>query len=177
MRCVICGRFSWQITCKACEKEFLIPRRTCRSAEGLEIIHFYRYDDIKPLLTTKHTPLGHRIFHRLAQLTAREFRIPFTALPVDHSVKSGYSHGAIIAKHLARHTRYNLLQARNDVRYSGKSLAFRRNNPRDFIYRGEGIESVVLVDDIYTTATTLLEAKKVLRAHGVSVPYAVTLAH
>jgi competence protein ComFC len=143
----------------------------------LEIIYFYRYDDIKALLTTKHTPLGHRVFHRLGKLAAQGFTIPYDALPIDHSVKSGYSHSAIIAKHMAKHTRYNLLQAQNEVNYSGKTLAFRKNNPRDFIYRGKGLKRAVLVDDIFTTATTLLEAKKVLRAQGVEVPYAVTLAH
>ena len=40
----------------------------------------------------------------------------------------------------------------------------------------EGIRSVILVDDIYTTGTTLDEIAALLKEHGVSKVYCVTLA-
>jgi competence protein ComFC len=71
---------------------------------------------------------------------------------------------------------HSSLQAKNRVNYSGKSLQFRLENPRDFIYRGKSNIDVILVDDIITTGITLQEAQKVLIEHGVNVLFALTLA-
>jgi competence protein ComFC len=62
------------------------------------------------------------------------------------------------------------------VNYSGKSLQFRLEHPRDFVYKGKSNIDVILVDDIITTGITLQEAQKVLMTHGVNVLFALTLA-
>jgi len=66
--------------------------------------------------------------------------------------------------------------ARNLESYSGKTLQFRLENPRDFVYKGKKEVEVILVDDIVTTGTTLQEAAKVLKQNGVNVLFALTLA-
>jgi competence protein ComFC len=62
------------------------------------------------------------------------------------------------------------------VNYSGKTLQFRLDHPRDFLYTGKSNTDVILVDDIITTGITLQEAQKVLMDHGVNVLFALTLA-
>ena len=62
------------------------------------------------------------------------------------------------------------------MNYSGRSLQFRLEHPRDFVYKGKSNIDVILVDDIITTGITLQEAQKVLMDHGVNVLFALTLA-
>jgi len=62
------------------------------------------------------------------------------------------------------------------VNYSGRSLQFRLEHPRDFVYKGKSNIDVILVDDIITTGITLQEAQKVLMSHGINVLFALTLA-
>ena len=66
--------------------------------------------------------------------------------------------------------------AKNRVNYSGRSLQYRLENPRDFVYTGKSGVDVILVDDIITTGITLQEAQKVLIKKGVNVLFALTLA-
>jgi competence protein ComFC len=54
-------------------------------------------------------------------------------------------------------------------------LNFRLNNPRNFEYKGEKNRSVILVDDVVTTGTTLKEAKEVLANYGVKVEFCLVL--
>ena len=66
--------------------------------------------------------------------------------------------------------------AQNRVNYSGKSLQFRLENPREFHYTGKH-DIDVLLRKLITTGITLHEAQKVLIAHGVNVLFALTLAN
>ena len=177
MRCIICTHLSFETICKKCRERFLVPKVEYEIKDGLQIIYFYRYDDIATLLKTKHTPIGYRVFHTLAKELFKKIKIPYTLLPIDYHIAHGYNHSAIIAKHAGKNVQYGALQATNKVSYSGKTLRFRKQNPRGFIYKGKGLQRAVLVDDIYTTATTLNEAKRVLAKHGVETVFAITLAH
>ncbi len=71
---------------------------------------------------------------------------------------------------------FSTLHASSDVKYAGKSLEFRLNNPRNFKYTGPKNIDVVLVDDIVTTGSTLKEAKEVLKNHNVNVLFSLVLA-
>ncbi len=71
---------------------------------------------------------------------------------------------------------YGSLMAQNRVNYSGKTLQFRLEHPREFIYNGRSNVDVILVDDIITTGITLQEAQKELISQGVNVLFALTLA-
>lgn len=72
--------------------------------------------------------------------------------------------------------KHSVLMAKKRVKYSGKSLQFRLENPREFVYKGKHNIDVILVDDIITTGITLQEAQKVLMSYGVNVLFALTLA-
>ena len=104
---------------------------------------------------------------------------PILVVGVDENVKSGYSHVALLThelKHKNVKVLYAKLMARNKINYSGKTLQFRLENPRDFEYKGKKEGEVILVDDIVTTGTTLIEAKQVLEQSGLKVLFALTLA-
>jgi len=153
----------------------------------LDVISFYKYSMLESLLLTKHKPEGYRIYKSLARMTMKPFIHEFLesddrdvyVVGIDEYVKSGYSHVALLTH--AMKTKHSIplhasLMARNRVKYSGKDLQFRVNNPRDFVYKGESNIDVILVDDIITTGITLQEAQKVLIDSGVNVLFALTLA-
>jgi len=187
MRCLSCHKLRFSTFCTTCQKNLLQPNISKRRVGTLDVYSFFRYQNIEDLLLTKHTPQGFKVFKALAQLTFKPFiqnfmqkdNRPILVVGVDETVKSGYSHVALLT-HELRHKNVKIqhakLLAKNKINYSGKTLQFRLQNPRDFHYRGEKKGQVILVDDIVTTGTTLQEAKQVLERNGLEVLFALTLA-
>ncbi len=186
MRCILCLNYSFSIICKTCQQNFLAPNTTQRLLDdGFKVYSFYRYKEIQELLKTKHTHIGAAIYKILAKNSFTQFKKDFTfeekvgIIPVDDISKSGYAHTAILAKALSSSKNkiyYHSLRADNKVNYSGKSLAFRLANKRDFSFSVKGKMNMILVDDIITTGTTLLEAKSVIEKAGSTPIFALTLA-
>ena len=113
----------------------------------------------------------------------KEFFKPETkiqAIPLDDKVENGlYSHSAILARHLKTNfikPNFNALKAQNDIKYSGKSLNFRLKNKRNFKILKKISSPVILVDDIVTSGSSILEAKKLLEKNKISVLFALVLA-
>ncbi len=153
----------------------------------MDVISFYRYTTIQSLLHSKHKPEGHRIFKLLGEMVFQPFMKEFVenndgdvyVVGVDEHVKSGYAHVALLTRAMQMPTvipQHASLLATKRVNYSGKSLQFRLDHPRDFVYSGKEDVHAILVDDIVTTGITLQEAQKVLMQHGVNVLFALTLA-
>jgi len=187
MRCFSCSQLSLKIICKTCVEQLFVPTISTRKVGTLDVISFFKYSSLETLLHSKHKPEGYRIYKALAKMTMKPFIEEFVEsddrdvhiVGIDEYVKSGYAHVALLTR--AMKTKYSIpqhsaLMAQNRVNYSGKSLQFRLDNPRDFVYRGESNIDVILVDDIITTGITLQEAQKVLMSHGVNVLFALTLA-
>ncbi|MBD3796644.1 MAG: ComF family protein [Campylobacterales bacterium] len=168
MRCMMCENFSYTHICKKCQNTFLQPSLYKRKIkDDIELISFYKYDEIKELLHTKHTDLGHHIYNILAKLSFAKFAEafhtsePFVSIAIDDHVRNGYSHTAILNRHLRSYNikpLFNKLRANNKVSYSGKSKYFRQNNPRNFQLNPIKSKNIILVDDIVTTGETLLQA-------------------
>lgn len=187
MRCLSCHKLSFYTFCKKCQDRLLKPSVSKRMVGSLEVYSFFKYQNIEDLLLTKHTPQGFQIYNALAKLSFRPFIKNFMQkdsrelyiLGVDEHVKSGYSHVALLT-HAMHHKHVKILHAqlmaKNPINYSGQSLQYRLENPREFEYRGISNIEVILVDDIITTGTTLKEAKDVLEKSGVEVLFALTLA-
>jgi len=100
-------------------------------------------------------------------------------LPIDDRVHFGYSHTAILANALrAKNLKpiFHTLHAISKISYSGRDLQFRQNNPRNFKILKKITAPVILVDDIVTTGTTILEARNTLEKAGVKVLFALVLA-
>jgi len=187
MRCYSCGRLSLRAVCETCKNTLFVPSTQTRRIGTLDVISFYSYTTLEPLLLTKHKPEGWRIYRELGRMLFRPFMQEFVehddgavhVIGVDENVRSGYSHVAQLThamKMTGVHVQHGVLQARNRVNYSGKPLQYRLENPRDFLYTGKTNISAILVDDIVTTGMTLQEAQKILAKHGVDVLFALTLA-
>ena len=185
MRCLSCEKLSFSIICKKCQSTLLAPNFYKKElVKDFFVYSFYNYEEIEPFILSKYYFHGDRVFNILAKLSFAQFASHFSyptlvhAIAVDDHTRHDFSHTAILTKHLkAPHIKptYNVLKASNIVKYAGKDLEFRQKNPRKFIYKGASNIDVILVDDLMTTGTTLLEAKKVLEKSKVNVLFALTL--
>jgi len=186
MRCLLCENFSLtQHICRSCQEQFLRPSLYKRNiVAGIEVFSFYKYEEIKALLFTKHTALGYHIYKLLAKLSFQQFSQNFSwnedvvSIGIDDRVKSDYSHTAILNKALSAkgiQPLFSQLQAQNTLSYSGKSKMYREANPRDFILKRFQEKEVILVDDIITTGTTLREAIKKLTQAKKRILFCLTL--
>jgi len=173
--------------CKHCIDTLFVPTIQSRKLGTLDVISFYRYSTLEPLLLTKHKPEGYRIYRALAHITMKPFIEEFLEaddrniyiVGIDENVKSGYSHVALLTRSMKlKHCTplHASLVSKNRISFSGKSLQYRLENMREFIYNGKEDIDVILVDDIVTTGITLQEAQKKLMEHNVNVLFALTLA-
>lgn len=186
MRCMMCERFTLSHICTSCQTTFLTPTLHKRKILGsLEVFSFFPYNDIEPLLLTKHTDLGHYIYTILAKRSfgafAREWQYEnrVVSLGIDDHATSGYSHTAVLNRALKSPNitpLYGKLRAQNHHKYAGKSVEERLMNPRQFAYKPFSENEVILVDDIVTTGTTLSEASEALHAQGKKVILCLTLS-
>jgi len=186
LKCLLCENFSLtQHICKSCQEQFLLPSLYKRTLDnGIEVFSFYKYDDIKALLFTKHTDLGYHIYKLLAKLAFTKFAQEFewsgyvVSIAIDDKTKDGYAHTAILNKALACTSikpLFHKLLAQNPISYSGKSKAFREANPRNFKVGSFLEKEVIVVDDIITTGSTLREATDKLTQEQKEVLFCLTL--
>jgi competence protein ComFC len=190
MRCILCHRISLRVVCPSCQSRWLTPHIHRRQIGSLEIVSLFGYSQIEPLLLTKHTPVGYRVF----RFFGREFVAPFletfarqdsatepvAVIGVDEQPSfGGYAHIALLTRPI-RHplltVRHGRLLARTPVHYAGKDLAYRLDHPRRMTYRPAKPASVILVDDIVTTGLTLQESAYAVASSGKNVLFALTLA-
>jgi len=187
MRCLSCHKFTLKTFCTVCQKKLLQPSISKREIGRLDVYSFFKYQNIEDLLLTKHTSQGFIVYKALAEMTFKPFIKRFLqeddrlvyVVGVDESVKSGYSHVALLTHEMrAKNAKilHSKLLSTNQVNYAGKSLDYRLQNPREFRYSGKRDIDVILVDDIITTGTTLNEAKYVLERAGVNLLFSLTLA-
>ena len=185
MLCITCNSISLQIICKTCQTTLLEPNFYKKELEkDFFVYSFYDYKDLEDLIQSKYYFYGDRVFNILAKLSFKKFSLnfefenPIFALAIDDHTRHDFSQTAILTKHLKNayiKPLYNTLKAKNIVKYAGKNLEFRQKNPRKFIYSGVKNCDVILIDDVLTTGTTILEAKKALKKEGVNVLFALTL--
>ena len=187
MRCYSCSKLNFKIICKTCKDQLFVPTIKTRKVGTMDVISFFRYSTLESLLHTKHKPEGYRIYKALALMTMKPFIEEFVEnvdsdvyiVGIDEIIKNGYAHVALLTRAMnVKHAvpQHASLMAQNRVNYSGKSLQYRLEHPREFVYTGKSSIDVILVDDIITTGITLQEAQKVLMQHGVNVLFALTLA-
>lgn len=184
MRCIACERLSFTLLCTAC-KNSLNPKVTKRVLDNRLVVYsFFAYHDISPFLHSKHHSYGTSVYKTLASLSIVPFMDSLALknpifIPIDDHTRNGYSHTAILAHELKKKgykTHFAALRAQNTITYSGKSLSYRKANPRKFRTSLKNSENIILVDDLVTSGTTLLEATKTLEKKGNYPLFALTLA-
>lgn len=185
MKCLVCGNLSFSIICKKCQKNILMPDFYKRELEkDFFNYSFYSFNDIENLLLSKYYFHGDKVFNILAKLSFKEFAQNFEfdrqiySVGIDEHTRHDFSQTAILSKHLkSKYIKpvFGRCKATNIVKYAGKDLSFRQKNPRKFktsLFN----KSIILVDDLITTGTTILEAKKTLEKRGNNVLFSLTLA-
>ncbi|WP_139471132.1 ComF family protein [Campylobacter armoricus] len=187
MRCFNCQGFSFASLCSACKDEFLEYSLGIRKFDNdFKVYYFYQYEQIKHLIYYKHKFQGYFVLNALAKLSFAKFKDFFNpyykinAIALDDNTHNGYSHTAILTHHLRTKfikPMYHTLQATSKVRYSGKSLQFRKDNKRLYKLLRYPKYPVILVDDIVTTGSSLLEAKELLEKNNIEVLFALVLAN
>jgi len=185
MKCIVCENYSFTHICAKCQTTFFAPAIYKRKLSlGTDVISFYKYEEIKELLFTKHTDIGFYIYNILADLSFKKFAEEFhtkekyVSIGVDDNIRSGYSHTAILNNALKTYNikpLFNKLKAKNDISYSGKTREFRMLNPRNFGVKNFKQKDVIVVDDIVTTGATLTQAIQALMQQNKTVPFCLTL--
>ncbi len=185
MRCITCEQWSVQIICKSCQSTLLQPTLNKRQLdEDFFVYSFYSYEELQDLLNTKYEFFGDKVFSILAKLSFDKFSSTFKyhekviSIPIDDHTRHEFSQSAILARHTkSSHITpiYSTLRANNKIKYAGKNLEFRKNNPRRFKYTGKNDIKVILIDDLVTTGLTLMEARKKLLQHKCQTLFALTL--
>ena len=187
MRCYNCHNitlFSFCLKCKRELGEFSLGIR--KLDNNFKVYYFYKYNDIKHLLYSKHKFHGYFIYNFLSKIISSKFKDIFcvdeiiNVIAIDDRVENMlYSHCAIIAKNLKTDyikPIFNVLKSTNLVKYSGKDLKFREKNKRKFKLLKNIKYPVILVDDIVTTGSTILEAREILEKNKIKVLFALVLA-
>lgn len=187
MRCINCQSISFKIICKKCQERFLTPSFYKREiTKDFFVYSFYKLDDVKEFINSKYEFYGDRVFTILAKLSFERFAQNFKyenevyAIPIDDHTRHEFSHTAILAKHLKSEfilCKYNVLKAQNIVKYAGKNLDFRKQNKRNFLYTGKEKVQVILVDDVVTTGSTMLEAKEILENYNCEVLFGLSISN
>jgi len=185
MKCLSCENLSFQIICKKCQDTLLKPSFHKRELENDFFNYsFYSFSEIEEFITSKYYFHGDRVFNILASLSFKKFASNFNfvetvySIGIDEHTRHDFSQTAILSKHLKSKNilpLYNKLKATNIVKYAGHDLEFRKNNKRKFKTNLSN-KRIILVDDLITTGTTILEAKKVLESQNNEVLFSLTLA-
>lgn len=185
MKCLSCEKLSFQIICKTCQKNLLIPSFHKRELEkDFYNYSFYSFSEIEEFITSKYYFHGDRVFNILAKLSFEKFAQNFTfdeivySIGIDEHTRHEFSQTAILSKHLkSKYIKplYARLEATNIVKYAGHDLEFRQKNRRKFKTNLTN-KKIILVDDLITTGTTILEAKNTLEKKNNEVLFSLTLA-
>ncbi|RXJ90300.1 phosphoribosyltransferase [Arcobacter sp. CECT 8983] len=185
MKCISCETFSLNIICKTCQKKLLTPSFHKRELEdGFYNYSFYSFTEIEDFLTSKYYFHGDRVFNTLGKLSFKRFAQNFKfeqlvySIAIDEHTRHEFSQTAILSKHLKSEyikPLYGKCKATNIVKYAGRNLKFRKKNKRKFDIKVSN-KTIILIDDLITTGTTILEAKKACEEKNNQVLFSLTLA-
>lgn len=185
MKCLSCENLSFQIICKDCQNNLLTPSLYKRELEKEFFNYaFYSFSEIEEFITSKYYLHGDNVFNILAKLSFKKFAQSFKfdeviySIGIDEHTRHEFSQTAILSHHLkSKYIKpiYNQCKATNIVKYAGHDLEFRQKNRRKF-KTSLSNKKIILVDDLITTGTTILEAKRTLEKKNNKVLFSLTLA-
>ncbi|MGO3752210.1 MAG: ComF family protein [Peptoniphilaceae bacterium] len=106
------------------------------------------------------------------ELSKRYENISFVPMYKKDLLERGYNQSELIAKEIANNSFLNLVQPvkkykRSQQQVKFKSLSDRRENIKNkFIYQGDAVDNIILVDDVITTGSTIDELARVYKENG-----------
>lgn len=181
------------LLCPQCE-QFYTGVKSCLCScpsgplQGLLVLSFYEGEWRRMLHRLKYSgkrqlarPLGAWLGMEMQRQTGwRPDAVVPVPLHMQREAERGYNQALLIACHTARAIGVPLLKLLKKVRpipsQTGLTRRERQDNVRGvFSYNGNFPcgQSVLLIDDIYSTGATLHEAAKILQGHGLGVYGAV----
>lgn len=185
MKCLTCEDFSINIICKNCQRNLLVPSLHKRELQkGFFNYSFYSFSELEEFISSKYYEYGDRVYNILARLSFKKFAQNFEyekeiiSIGIDEHTRHEFSQTAILSKHLkSKYIKplYGKCKATNIVKYAGRDLDFRKKNKRKFKVEVSN-RTIILVDDLITTGTTILEAKKACEEKNNQVLFSLTLA-
>ncbi|WP_066175613.1 ComF family protein [Bacillus marinisedimentorum] len=98
-------------------------------------------------------------------------------LSAERLYERGFNQAEAIAAHIG-HPVFHLLERKHGEKQSKKDRKARMAQPNPFYMkeRGMPVEKALLIDDIYTTGSTLRFAARTLKEHGVKEVSSITIA-
>ena len=129
-------------------------------------------------------PLAHRLVIALQSTVWPVDAVVPVPLFAGREADRGYNQSALLSRHLTAATGIRsraecLRRVRNTNQQASLSGADRRENVRDAFEANEGARglSILLVDDVITTCSTLRECAIALRENGATAVYGIALSH
>lgn len=184
--CPKCGKISdlgkWCSGCKGKSNlTGIIVGSVYRVGPTKEMIHYLKYNNVKELAK----PLADMLIDQLIDEDLPT-NIIITSVPLHKKryLERGYNQSEIIAKTVAKKLGLTYLNLLERIKYTESQVklkgAQRRGNLDGAFLLKKGIEvgskTVLLVDDVSTTGTTLEECAKVLRSGGARRVYGLVVA-
>ena len=200
--CGICGeKINERYTCRKClniieyYQEMVVIPASIENKWYDKLFSALRYDGIfkSKMLSYKFHDckyLGISFAEILARLI-KKYSIDadiIIAVPIskERLRERGYNQSAIIAKKVAEFTNIKykediLIKSKNNLRQSELTLNERKENVKE-AYSIKNIEQlkakkIILIDDIFTTGSTLNECSKVLKENGAGKVIAITVMY
>ncbi len=200
-KCVLCHKINFENKesgiCDECFKKFIVfDDEICKrnfmenngfsmflyNSEIRDIIHKFKYNDCGHYARVMGMKMGE--FFIKQNLFCPDFIIP---VPIHwrRKMKRGYNQTEIMAKEISKIcgipvVNNLLIRKRNTVPQFGLNREMRiKNIEGAFAVKDSGSlegKDVVIIDDIYTTGTTLNECIKVIKSAGVKNAYYFTLS-
>lgn len=192
-RCVLCFEIGPAI-CDTCIDELqpapvLDPPpgiETCRALvdyvdAGCELVHAVKYRNNRTVVDPVGAAVAKLIESPDGEHSAGGVAVAWIPTARRRRTRRGYDHAEVLARAVARHRGLPvvpLLRRVDDGRQTGRSRSDRLASPPEFAMRSFGTHpaSVVLVDDVITTGSTLASAAATLRTAGVVSVSAVVVA-
>ena len=193
--CGNCGRVDYRF-CAACLHELeqaslAVSRLPVDAMNGLcatgghrgliqNAVHAFKYNDARELAM----PLADRIVKTLHELNLTIDALVPVPLFADREAERGYNQSELLCQHLALKTGIPLRPAvlkrnRNTSQQALLSEADRRENVRNAFAASADVMglSILLVDDVATSGSTLRECAKALRNRGAGLIYGIVVSH